>query len=353
MDPVMKILHLIDSFDCDSSARQLQLLGPKLMQTDCVEVCCLGPETPAFAAMRRAGVMVHALDWTRWIDPSVLWNLRAVLDESTPDIIHVWRLPALRALALASKSALARTIVSASLPGRGKLAWWDRWLLDQVQCVAMAGSDEEACLERHDIRNPILRIVPPAIACDDWEKNETRKPASIVYMGRLDRNAGARHAVWAFDIVRHLFPDARLQMIGTETTSTTVRDLADGLQVAPYVTFHGARADVNGLLREASVVWLPRLENRGRQSALDAMAQGRVVIASDVPCMREVIRDRETGFLVPVGSVMEIARRTRFVLQDADLREQMENAARQTVEQRFALNDTVSQWRDLYRTVAA
>src|SRR5437868_6589196 len=119
----MKILHLIDSFDCDSSTRQLQLLGPQLTGADRVEICCLGADTPALAALRGKGVIVHALEWTRWIDPVVLWNLRAVIHESTPDIIHVWRLPALRALALAAKPMLARVIVSA-LPSHGKLAWW-------------------------------------------------------------------------------------------------------------------------------------------------------------------------------------------------------------------------------------
>ena len=57
----MKILHLIDSFDCDSSTRQLQLLAPKSTPGDRVEICCLGPDTGALQSMRQAGVIVHAL----------------------------------------------------------------------------------------------------------------------------------------------------------------------------------------------------------------------------------------------------------------------------------------------------
>ena len=50
---------------------------------------------PAFPAMIQNAPDIGVGLATRWIDPSVLWNLRAVLDESTPDILHVWRLPAL------------------------------------------------------------------------------------------------------------------------------------------------------------------------------------------------------------------------------------------------------------------
>ena len=67
---------------------------------------------------------------------------------------------------------------------------------------------------------------------------------NILYVGRLERAEGARHAIWAFDLVQHLFPDARLTMVGTESQSTEVRDLAQGLEVASSVQFLGNRADL-------------------------------------------------------------------------------------------------------------
>src|ERR1700691_3263512 len=97
----MKILHVIDSLDFNGSAQQLRTLAPALMSdATALEICCLGPETPWLHALRQAGVVVHALGWTRCFDPSVLWNLRAVLRETAPELIHVWRVPALRALAV-------------------------------------------------------------------------------------------------------------------------------------------------------------------------------------------------------------------------------------------------------------
>src|SRR5271168_2642004 len=108
MDP-MKILHLIDSLDAGDSARQLQLLGPAFAP----QICCLGPDTACSAALRQAGIVVHALGWTRWFDPSVLWNLQRLLRESAPDVIHVWHLSALRALAVVAPGLLPRVVMNA------------------------------------------------------------------------------------------------------------------------------------------------------------------------------------------------------------------------------------------------
>ena len=39
----------------------------------------------------------------------------------------------LRALALVAREYLPRVVVSAPLPARGRLPWWDRWLLRKVR----------------------------------------------------------------------------------------------------------------------------------------------------------------------------------------------------------------------------
>jgi glycosyltransferase involved in cell wall biosynthesis len=129
--------------------------------------------------------------------------------------------------------------------------------------------------------------------------------------------------------------------------------LTEGLGNAASVQFLGARADADAVLRDADVVWLPTLANGGRQVALEAMALGKPVIASDVPCLREILQDGETGFLVPPGNVLQLARRTRTLFNDAGLRERIGMAAQDHVERHFSLAEAVRRWRDFYGAVAA
>jgi glycosyltransferase involved in cell wall biosynthesis len=353
----MKILHLIDSLDYSGSARQLQLLGPaQASGNPSVEICCLGPDTPWTTSLRESGVAVHALGWTRWFDFSALWNLRQILRGNPPDVIHVWRLPALRALAVVAPNLLPRVVMSAPLPAKGKLAWWDRCLLQQVRCLAVAGvSDQDRCVHQGVIE-PSLRVVPPAVVGDETPMMPPRTcgvAPSILCVGNLEREEGARQAIWAFDILHQRFPDAQLQLVGAGSQQPALLALAQGLQNAANVQFLGAQADVTGLLRAAEVVWIPSQANCGRQVALEAMALGCPVIASDVPCLREVVRDGETGYLVPVGDVVLFARRTYALHKDESLRERIGAAARQYVHRQYPLAGAVERWREVYRNIAA
>ncbi|MSQ96603.1 MAG: glycosyltransferase [Gemmataceae bacterium] len=349
----MKILHLIDSLAYNGSARQLSVLAPALAQgADSVEICCLGTDTPWSAALRQAGVPVHVLGWTRWLDCNVFLRLREILREASPEVIHVWRLPALRALAVVARELLPRVVMSAALPATGKLAWWDRRLLAQVRSVAVGGPGDAARCVRQGIAEPGLRIFPAAVAVPKRGR-ESFSARSIVCVGKLERETGFRFAIWAFDFLRWLYPDARLRLVGAGSELADLRALAHGLESDAEVQFLGPRADVSDILQDAEIVWIPSEMDTGRQVALEAMALGVPVIASALPSLREIIQDGATGYLVPAGDVVQLARRTKLVFDDADLRQRIGAAGHEFVAQHHHLADVVERWRDLYRSLAA
>ncbi len=329
----MKILHLLDSLDDGDSTRQLQLIGAALARTGAVEACCLGPDSPQLAPLRQAGIGVHSLGWTRWFDPSALWKLRRLLRESCPDVIHVWHLRALRALSVVAPDWLPRVVMSAALPAAKKLAWWDRCLLQRV----------------------LWRAPVDVVASEPapQEKSSADSVLCIACVGPLEREAGIRQAIWAFDFLLLLHPGARLQIAGTGSQLAALQALAQGLGNTASVHFLRAPPDAATVLGGADIVWVPSLANLGRQAALTAMALGKAVIASDVPCLREVICDGETGYLVPVGDVIALARRTHALLRDQPLRKRIGQAACRDVQQQFSVGDAVERWREVYRSIVA
>lgn len=350
----MRILHIIDSLDYNGSAAQLRILGPALNDDDVtVEIGCLGPETPWLRDLRDAGVVVHSLGWTRWFDPSVLWNLRSLLLESAPDVIHVWRLPALRTLALVAAKWLPRVVMSAPLPVTGALAWWDRRLLERVGLVAVAGDSDRQRFLLHGAATAELRVVPPALAkCQDPLK-ENRDTVFVTCIGPLDREHGIREAIWAFDFVRYVFPHVVLRIVGGGPQRAMFEALTHGMQSPDSVQFVGPRSDLSDVFRDDTIVWIPSMVNCGRQTALKAMAHGKAVIASNVPALSDLIDDGVIGYLIAPGDVIQLARRTSMLLKDSDLRDRIGAAARAEVERQFPLAQTIAQWRELYRRVAA
>ena len=103
-------------------------------------------------------------------------------------------------------------------------------------------------------------------------------------------------------------------------------------------------------LRDASVLlYLSDCEGLG-SGALLAMSAGVPVIASRVGGLLEVIRDGETGLLVP-NEPAAIASAMEKVLGDPDLRRRMGAAARQTVMDRFTVGQMVRRTMEVYQQV--
>ncbi len=87
------------------------------------------------------------------------------------------------------------------------------------------------------------------------------------------------------------------------------------LGLAEHVQFLGKVDAVADLLRCADIFLLPSSSESFGLSALEAMACGVPVVASDVGGLNEVVLDGITGALVPVGEVDAMFEQTLTLLE--------------------------------------
>jgi glycosyltransferase involved in cell wall biosynthesis len=93
------------------------------------------------------------------------------------------------------------------------------------------------------------------------------------------------------------------------------------------VTLHGSVSGPAEALRGAELLVLPSQAEGFGLVLIEAMAAGVPVVATDVPGIRDVVRDGVTGILVPVGSPGALADAIRRVLEDQNLRQSLVAAA--------------------------
>jgi glycosyltransferase involved in cell wall biosynthesis len=126
----------------------------------------------------------------------------------------------------------------------------------------------------------------------------------------------------------------RLVIAGQGDHRGELEQLAAGLQLGDRVEFAGFVSEERKreLFRRAWVHALASRKEGWGISNVEAAACGTATVASDSPGLRDSVRDRETGFLVPHGNVDALADRLRSILQDPGLRDALGAGARSFAE---------------------
>ena len=95
----------------------------------------------------------------------------------------------------------------------------------------------------------------------------------------------------------------------------------------------------------------PSLRDGMPNSLLEAMACGKPVITTPVGGMLDLVKDRENGIFVPVNDAEGLANAIQEVFENAELRNRLGKAARQTVIDGFSPQKELNANLDVYRNL--
>jgi glycosyltransferase involved in cell wall biosynthesis len=313
-----------------------------------VRVATLNTATPWTDSLAAAGVAIDVLGRRRPFDVLPFLALSRLVRSIRPDVVHVWGAAALRAVVLSGSCKARCLLVSKALPPTRPPGALDRWLLGMAGGVIAFGATEAERYHRHGMAVVSLGMDVPA---------QTVKPAElpgvpagdrvIVGLGPIEPYKGFRDAVWAFDILRHLYSDVHLVLAGTGSYRPRVEQFARRIGVLDRVHFIGAFAGAAPLLQRADLVWVPT-RHGGVCAALEAMAAGRAVVGLQSPALSEIIVPGETGFLVEPGNKAALARQTRLLLDNPAERRRLGEAGKQRVIEHFSATQLIEACGRLY-----
>jgi glycosyltransferase involved in cell wall biosynthesis len=149
--------------------------------------------------------------------------------------------------------------------------------------------------------------------------------AVVLYVGRLCPSKGLDILLEAMRQVGEHHPEAKLIVAGDGPLRGQLRKQAEDLEVPALFTGHLEGRALAATYRCADVVVVPgRYEPTG-MSALEAVACGRPLVASDVGCLREVVPDN-AALRVPAGEPPAMAQAIRRILDDPEAVERMSHA---------------------------
>jgi N-acetyl-alpha-D-glucosaminyl L-malate synthase BshA len=174
------------------------------------------------------------------------------------------------------------------------------------------------------------------------------RPPVLVHVSNFRPLKRVGDVVAVFARVRAAGP-ARLRLVGDgPDRAAAVAELAR-LGLAADVDLLGEQVDLPSALADAEVFLLPSESESFGLAALEALACGVPVVASDVGGLPEVIADGEVGFLHRVGDVAGMAASARRLLGDPLLRGRMAAAARARAEALFRPEPAIDGYLRVYR----
>ena len=154
-------------------------------------------------------------------------------------------------------------------------------------------------------------------------------------------------------IVSREFPSAYFVLAGAETSPAgeereRLKKLVDELGLSERFCFLGWLDNALSLLSALDVfVSASQTESFGLVIA-EAMAAGAAVVSTTTEGAVELIKDGETGLLVPVGSIDQIASAISSLLSDANKRQQLARHAQRIAAEQFSLKRMVDEVERLY-----
>jgi glycosyltransferase involved in cell wall biosynthesis len=317
-------------------------------------------ESAATPRIRASGIEVIPIPFIRRrLNPfaELVFTLRlaAIYRRLRPDVVHHIALKPIVIGGLAARLAGVKHILNAPV-GLGFVFSSDKFLAKLLKPLVTLGlrltltppgarvvfenPDDLAALTAAGMVRPNAASLIRGAGVDIAKFHPTPEPPGpvrVVLIARMIREKGVADFVAAARLLR---AQAEFVLIGApdpgNPNSITAAELtawtAEGI-----VVWLGPRADIAEQLAAAHIATQPSTYREGLpKSALEAMAAGKPLVATDIPGCREAVEHNVTGYLIPPRDPAALAAALQKLIASPELRAKFGAAARARAVENFS-----------------
>ncbi len=331
--------------------------------------------------LEQLGLEISDLDFNRSsLNPfsliAVSMQLRAIIRQTRPDIVHFVALKPMLAGGLAC-AALPRTSRVFHVTGMGHLAEGNsllarvrRTLAFRLLSLFINHPKAWLCAENPDDLNFLARYgarterrttllggagVDPTHFTPRPHEQQTSgtSPLKVAYVGRMIRSKGVDVLIRACDLLTKQAPQITIDLYGMPDPSNpkalTEREIRAWTE-KKGITWHGRTNDVRMVWEKCEVCVVPTPTREGMPRAmLEAAACGRALIVTDVPGCRHFVRHGVEGLIIPPGDAQALAEALQTLADNPELRTRMGHAARERILQGYTEEHLVERVAAIYQ----
>ncbi len=319
-------------------------------------------EPPWCVEARRLGLATVTFDAPGKLSRAAVPLLRDFIDRQQIDVLHThgYKTDILGVLATRGTRCRLLSTPHGWSTGAGfkvqvyealdrlSFAWCDR--IAPLSDDLMAGLQRLPWAAKRSrlIRNGVdLGEVTGSDAVADDVASIRRSGGAVVgYIGQL---IARKRLDTLVDAVARLGSNVHLVLVGDGDARPDLQGRAERLGIADRVRFAGFRADRLDWLRGFDLFAMPSSLEGIPRCLMESMAARVPIVASDIEGNRALVTPGATGLLFPVGDATALAQALDHLLSNAQLRQQMADAAFSKVNETFSAERMAREYLSLYR----
>ncbi len=196
-------------------------------------------------------------------------------------------------------------------------------------------------------------VVGNGVNVEDYPFSVNKTPCSLIYVGRLTELKRVSSLVESISMVRAIFPEVKLHIVGDGPKHEEVRRKIEALHLSQNVSMHGYVPEREKIeLLSSCAVYVSNSIFEGFGIPLvEAMASGTVPVVSDIEGHRFVFQNGNVGYLVK--NVEEMTTKITDLLSNETERSRLATNGRRLVEQKWTWTKVAQRYRCLLSDVSA
>lgn len=324
------------------------------------------PNLQLHQAAAREGIESHLISCDGQMDRSVPASLRTLVKQTGADVVHAhgykadvylsFLLRRLRTPVVSTCHTWYDNDIFVRLYGA-----LDRLALRRFAGVVAVSSEVERRLLHAGVPRHRVRLIRNGIDLDPFDRR--RHPTSgerdassgltVGLVGRLSREKGIDLFLRAAASVLVQMPSTRFVVVGDGPDRAALEQLIGELGIGHRASLLGRREDMPSVYASLDVMVSASRQEGLPVALLEGMASGLPLVATAVGAVPSVIREGQTGILIPPENAELLASSILELLRDAPMRQRFGAAARTLIEDEFSADRMTSEYLHLYEEVVA
>lgn len=227
-----------------------------------------------------------------------------------------------------------------------------KWKFNRADLIVAISNSVKNVLINSAVEEKKIKVIYPQIDLNRFFKRDVtierfNLNPDYKYVGNiaaLEKNKNQEVLIHAFKIIKNINPKIKLVIAGEGSNEDYLKKLVNKLNLNDTVFFLGYREDIPELLSCLKIFLFPSLYGEGLGGVLlEAMSCEVPIIAYHLDCVKEIIKDNLTGFLIYENSPQLYAEKILNILENEDLTTKITKQAKEYVKN-FSIDEISKQY---------